>query len=130
MSNRQEKQILDYMKNRGSMDAKEYLETVAKTCNSTSECKKCPFFNAGCLSVYNFFPGGLVEKKIDEAIAIAERLNHRKTYAEDFLEKFPNAILETICRDLVYGLKRNCGYSNNCADCWSEPMPEEPGGDE
>lgn len=55
---------------------------------------------------------------------------HRKTYLEDFLEKYPNAPvvpdgLPTACRAPIYGGHCQRNPSINCEDCWRELMPEE-----
>ncbi len=44
-----------------------------------------------------------------------------KTYAEDFLEKFPNADIanKDICRCAVYGGNPQCA-GKTCAECWGE----------
>lgn len=58
----------------------------------------------------------------------AEHPQKQKTYAEDYLETFPNADRNKsdtpcICRKVYYG-KRG---TKNCIDCWNEVMPEETG---
>lgn len=52
----------------------------------------------------------------------------RKTYRQDFLEKFPNAEVYKVgclkaCRDHVYGTKSDC--VGGCEKCWNEPMEEK-----
>ena len=52
----------------------------------------------------------------------------RKTYAEDFFEKFPNADRTSgspsVCRDSVYGIAKDCA-GRLCGDCWQTAMPDE-----
>lgn len=52
----------------------------------------------------------------------------QKTYAQDFLEKFPGASVydasgaPQVCRDKVYGT--NNDYCNSCSKCWNEVIPD------
>lgn len=58
--------------------------------------------------------------------------NHpRKTYKDDFMEKFPKRDThETedwylrLCRDLLYGIGSD-DCDSNCKSCWESPMEEE-----
>lgn len=110
------------------MDVKEFLTTVIRECKKNKSCKKCPFYDKLCIhySYFDYF----TEEREDEVIAIAEKLNHKRTYADDFFEKFPNAPKENDgepipCRDSVYGAKSAFCVGKKCRDCWNEPMPEE-----
>lgn len=63
--------------------------------------------------------------KADCAEPVSEKV-HRKTYLEDFLEKFPNAPMECednpeACRASIYG--SDC--THECEKCWAQLMPEE-----
>lgn len=57
-----------------------------------------------------------------------ERGKKRKTYAEDFFEKFPNADKSGgcpgVCRDSVYGINEDC-TGRTCSNCWKIAMPDE-----
>lgn len=48
-----------------------------------------------------------------------------KTYKEDFLEKFPNAKLNSgipeVCRNAMYGISE---CEEDCTKCWNELMEE------
>lgn len=57
----------------------------------------------------------------------------KKTYVQDFFEKFPDAQSYSdgspvICRKIIYGRIRppfeNCSYIGACYKCWNEPMEE------
>lgn len=53
----------------------------------------------------------------------------KKTYKEDFLEKFPNTFLKDsdipwTCRDNAYGIQGPC-ENRGCVNCWNEVMPDE-----
>lgn len=58
----------------------------------------------------------------------------KKTYAQDFFEKFPKAQSYSdgspvICRQIIYGGIRPpleiCYYTGACYRCWNEPMNDE-----
>ena len=73
--------------------------------------------------------GGEEYNNIDQAIDIVSewsKAHPRKTYKDDFLEKFPKAKIEEadfpICRIRVYGGSCN---SVLCTDCWNKPMEQE-----
>ncbi len=62
-----------------------------------------------------------------------EHAGRKKTYAQDFLEKFPNAPVSDdgtpeICPDSVYKTAEHCcrvkGLRYPCKDCWNEVMPD------
>ena len=57
----------------------------------------------------------------------------RKTYAQDFFEKFPKAQSGSdgtpfVCREEIYGRARpkfeDFDYTGTCENCWNEPMEE------
>lgn len=79
--------------------------------------------------------GGIVadctgsDREDKENAAVSEKV-HRKTYLEDFIEKYPNAPvvpdgLPTACRAPIYGGHCQRNPCINCEDCWRELMPEE-----
>lgn len=58
----------------------------------------------------------------------------KKTYAQDFFEKFPKAQSDSdgtpfVCRKRIYGGIRStledCDYTGACYRCWSEPLNDE-----
>lgn len=59
----------------------------------------------------------------------------KKTYAQDFFEKFPKAQgcsdgSPFVCRRRIYGGEcptDDCYYTGACKNCWNEPMNEESG---
>lgn len=63
------------------------------------------------------------------------RKKARKTYLEDFLKKFPEAILDSrgypySCLEYLYGKNHSPSDSNSlcnssCAECWNRVMSEE-----
>lgn len=57
----------------------------------------------------------------------------KKTYAQDFFEKFPKAQSKSdgtpfVCRKKIYGGVRqafeDCDYTGTCKNCWNELMEE------
>lgn len=67
-----------------------------------------------------------------------EHPEKRKTYAEDFKEKFPKvrdldfkgrkgAGLPNLCKAIVYGLPMNCRVDGDCTACWNEQLEDENG---
>lgn len=82
--------------------------------------------------------------RAEDAIKAVENLQKwsdehpKKTYAQDFFEKFPKAQSYSdgspvMCRKIIYGEIRppfeNCYYTGACYRCWNEPMnDEEPKG--
>ena len=58
----------------------------------------------------------------------------KKTYAQDFFEKFPKAQSNSdgtpfVCRKRIYGgihsTLEDCDYTGACYRCWSEPLNDE-----
>ena len=77
--------------------------------------------------------------RAEEIITAVENLQKwsdehpKKTYAQDFFEKFPKAQSGSggtpfVCRKEIYGRARpkfeDCGYTGTCENCWNEPMEE------
>ena len=52
----------------------------------------------------------------------------RKTYLQDFKEKFPKANEDRIpgwcCVEVIYKENRECVPDRNCVDCWNRPMED------
>ena len=68
------------------------------------------------------------EREDKEKAAVSENV-HRKTYLEDFLEKYPDAPMEregepSVCLCDIYGhIPEWCRAE--CRECWAQLMPEE-----
>lgn len=109
---------------------------LARMCNSVG-CVRCPIGNMpeaetdrNCKRILRLYP-----KEASEAILAWCDEHPIRTYAKDFLEKFPNAerslrdIPYGICRYRVYngGKNRPCGTLGcfDCDACWNETMKEE-----
>lgn len=89
--------------------------------------EKCPmlFF---CDIATEKFHDAIIKDAI-EALQKWSDEHPRKTYAQDFFEKFPSALsalksgdIPSICRCQVYGGKCELGFE--CIECWNEPMDD------
>lgn len=105
-------------------------EKARMTKDCTVDCYSCPCFaiNNGRGETCAIFPLVYPEK----AIEIVQRWSDEhplKTYKDDFLEKFPDALLNKegyphCCWCNVYGINNKNCYSMSCNDCWDKPMEE------
>lgn len=109
------------------MDAVEYLKAKNRmTNNCDMNCEDCPLFS---LNNGRDIPCREMEIKFPENdVRIVEKWAKEhplKTYAQDFFEKFPNALkahngIPTSCKRNIYG-----GICiHNCPGCWNSPMEE------
>ena len=106
-----------------------------RLCSSQGYCQQrnkndnCPLY-AFC----NRSPNNYSVAKVKEAIEAMQKWSDehsKKTYVQDFFEKFPDAQSYSdgspvICRKIIYGRIRppfeNCSYIGACYKCWNEPM--------
>lgn len=102
------------------------IKDLERMCVS-SDCVNCPLgvFNVPCFP--DFYPDNIddiVDKWVEE--------HPLKTYAHDFLKKFPNAQLDSYgapraCVNAIYGLG-DCSKSEIsgiiCRDCWNQRMKD------
>ena len=114
------------------METVEYFKTkrrMLKTDNNgtcTINCSTCGLsrgnngMNIGCCAFEYLCP--------EKAVAIVEQCAKEhplKTYAQDFFEKFPNALknvngIPIACKKKIYG--GEC--SSKCTNCWNLKMEE------
>lgn len=102
------------------------------TCDDTAHDKQCPF--------YKYCEHELAKLGAEETIKAIESLQKwsnehpKKTYVQDFFEKFPKAQACSdgspfVCRKRIYGgihsTLENCDYTGACYKCWNEPMNDE-----
>ena len=112
-----------------------FLMAQKRICRSRGVCQAldggyCPLY-AFC----NYDPNNYSVAKVKEAIETTQKWiaeHPEKTYAQDFLEKFPKAKPDAngvprICRIRCYG--GSCRQSaifgagqKSCKDCWNEEM--------
>lgn len=120
-----------------------FLSELKRLCDSRADCKadaankeQCPMFE-----VCDRLPTEICVEDAIKAIKIVQKWSDehpKKTYAQDFFEKFPKAQSNSdgtpfVCRKRIYGGIRStledCDYTGACYRCWSEPLnDEEPKG--
>lgn len=116
-----------------------FLHELKRLCGSRDECvanaankEDCPMFG-----VCKLTHSKIRDKDIKTAIETVQKWSDehpKKTYAQDFFEKFPNAPKDKsakseypdACRNMIYGggcpkieLRVDC-----CYECWNKPMEE------
>lgn len=102
------------------------IKDFARMCDAHAFCNGCPFEGKtdDCQEFIVEYTG-----EADRIITEWCKEHPQKTYAQDFLEKFPNAEMEAgvpiACRSDIYGMK-DCLYDvgKDCIDCWTEVMPD------
>ena len=111
------------------MNAIDYLKTRERMCEKSHNCSMCP------LAIGDLLGCEVVEsQRPEEAVEIVEKWNVEhpvETYINDFLKKFPNAILDydgypPDCVKYLYGNDHapigDCHEDISCSDCWSRPI--------
>lgn len=111
-----------------------FLHELKRLCDSRDECvanaankEDCPMFG-----ICRFTYSKICAKDAEKAIEIVQKWSDehpKKTYVQDFFEKFPDAQrlgtakneYPSACRNTIYN-KRCPG--EGCYKCWNEPMEE------
>lgn len=116
-----------------------FLHEFKRLCHSRDECvanaankEDCPMFGVCSLT-----HSKLCAEVIKTAIKTVQKWSDehpKKTYAQDFLEKFPEAQkswggVPFVCRKRIYGgihsaTSESCDDTKACYRCWNEPMEE------
>ena len=104
------------------------IKDLKRMCRNHEECNGCPLYIGGFAQCTpSEFPDN-----VDEIVDKWVSEHPVKTYAMDFLEKFPNARLysdktPTACREFIYnnGCPRRANIVSDCADCWDMGMKED-----
>lgn len=121
------------------MELKEYMSIKRRIVKTNSQkkcnigCWLCPLsdqkngMGIGCRELEWRYP-----EKAEDIVKQWAKEHPQKTYAQDFFEKHPNARKDEfgnpfVCRKDVCG--GSCVGSDNCVDCWNEPMEEDPAHD-
>ena len=116
-----------------------FFAEAKRLCDSRTACEadaankeQCPMFEV-C-------DHPLTEICVEDAIKAMKSLQKwsdehpKKTYAQDFFEKFPKAQSNSdgtpfVCRKRIYsGIRstlEDCDYTGACYRCWSEPLNDE-----
>lgn len=102
------------------------------TCDDTAHDERCPFFKC-CRNMLITLDAVEIEKTV-EILQKWSNEHPKKTYAQDFFEKFPKAQsgsdgIPFVCRKRIYGgthpTFENCNYTGACYKCWNEPLNDE-----
>lgn len=113
-----------------------FLHELKRLCGSRDECvanaankEVCPMFGL-CKLTYS----KIRDKDIKTAIETVQKWSDeqpKKTYAQDFFEKFPKARSNSdgtpfVCRERIYGGECPVLECDECwnKECWNEPMEE------
>ena len=115
-----------------------FLSELKRLCDSRADCKadaankeQCPMFE-GC----DRLPTEICVEDAIKAIEIVQKWSGeqpKKTYAQDFFEKFPKAQSDSdgtpfVCRKTIYGevppKDEKCDRRGACKNCWNETMEE------
>lgn len=112
-----------------------FLAELQRLCGSRDRCtadaaneEQCPMFGICSCGPTNF-----CAKDAKKTVQKWSNEHPKKTYAQDFFEKFPKAQRYSdgspvICRKIIYGEIRppfeNCYYTRACYRCWNKPMEE------
>ena len=119
-----------------------FFHELQRLCDSSGSCsgvlynkEDCPMFTI-CRQIKKYGKVFDENKNAKKAIKIVQKWSDehsRKTYAQDFFEKFPKAQRGSdgapfVCKKTIYGRARpnfeDCGYTGTCENCWNEPMEE------
>lgn len=114
---------------------KNYLEEKARMTRFNPNIRECGIDCLDCI-FSGIIPGGYCDAAEmiypEKCIRIVQEwsdANPRKTYLQDFLEKFPgvdsNYITDTICvQELYHNETVNCDGYISCKNCWKLPLGE------
>ena len=116
-----------------------FLSELKRLCDSRDGCvadatnkERCPMFGF-CEDVLTRICAEDVKTAIETVQKWSDE-HPKKTYAQDFFEKFPKAQSGSdgtpfVCRKRIYGGIRStledCDYTGACYRCWSEPLNDE-----
>ena len=107
------------------------LCSLRLTCEAIAHDEQCPLHGFCELTYSKIYA--------EDAIKAVENLQKwsdehpKKTYAQDFFEKFPKAQSGSdgtpfVCRKTIYGevppKDERCDRREACKNCWNEPMEE------
>lgn len=116
----------------------DFLAEAKRLCDSRTTCRADAANKERC-PLIAFCGNTFATRSAEESITAFENLQKwsdehpKKTYAQDFFEKFPKAPSKSdgtpfACRQRIYGkvpLKgEECDYTGACKKCWNEPMEE------
>ena len=117
----------------------DFFAEAKRHCDSRTACEADAANKEQC-PMFEFCTHTIVTQRAEEIIKAVENLQKwsdehpKKTYAQDFFEKFPKAQRNWdgtpfVCRKRIYGGIRStledCDYTGACYRCWSEPLNDE-----
>ena len=115
-----------------------FFRELQRLCDSSVSCsgvlynkEDCPMFTI-CRQIEKYGKVFDENKNAETAIEIVQKWSDehpKKTYAQDFFEKFPKAQSNSdgspiICKEIIYGGFNNYICTESCYECWNEPMEE------
>lgn len=116
-----------------------FLHELKRLCDTRDECEADAAYKEQC-PMFAFCRRPLMTQRAEEIIRTIESLqkwsneHSKKTYVQDFFEKFPKAQSDSdetplfVCRKRIYGGKCpgiECNPGIECDECWNEPMNDE-----
>jgi len=117
----------------------DFFPEFGRLCNSRAACAAGAAYKEQCplLDFCGHPFTKICAKDAQKAIENLQKWSNehsKKTYAQDFFEKFPKAQSKSdgtpfVCRKRIYGGKlstlEGCDYTEACKNCWNEPMNDE-----
>ena len=107
------------------------LCSLRLTCEAIAHDEPCPMHDF-CELTYSKIYTEDAKRAVENLQKWSDE-HPKKTYAQDFFEKFPKAQKKSdespfVCRKRIYGETRptfeDCDYTGSCKSCWNEPMEE------
>lgn len=117
------------------MDAEKFLKEHIRMCQwyekQKDGCALCPRYKEACPEGWDFITFFSMVN-IKEYISTIEQWSNDhpvKTIQQDFLEKYPNAMMcnddspKACCKHLGYIM--SCPENKNCKECWNTPLEDD-----
>ncbi len=117
----------------------DFFAEAKRLCDSRTACEESAHDERCPLLVFCWRT--IATRNAEESITAFENLQKwsdkhpKKTYAQDFFEKFPKAQSNWdgtpfVCRKRIYGgihstTLGDCDYTRACYRCWNEPLNDE-----
>ena len=113
------------------------LREHGRMCNYFGTCDGCPLgeYTKNQGRLYDCHLTAYVEPEktaeIIEKWSMENPESHRKTFLDDFKEKYPKyrsvgAEWPCVCVKQLYDVNIRCEDKYCCDECWNSPMPEPP----
>lgn len=118
----------------------DFFAEAERLCDSRDRCEADAANKERCPMI-GLCERALIKIRTEDAIKLMETIqkwsdeHQKKTYVQDFFEKFPKAQSNSdgtplfVCRKRIYGgvppKSEECDYNGACKNCWNEPMEDE-----